>query len=699
MPNKASGESSSEETIARLRDLLNRANTAYFVDATPLMPDTEYDRLLRELVALEVQFPQLADPTSPSQRVGGKPIDGFTQVAHRIAMQSIDNTYDLAGFQAWYRRCEKGIGHAPILVADPKIDGVAVSLRYVRGRLDCAVTRGDGTTGDDVTSNVRAIRAIPLRLHGRAAAAAPIPEILEVRGEIYMPNEEFERINAQRDERDEPLLANARNATAGSLKSLDPAVAGSRRLAFIAHGRGEWVGGAQVTGHWEFLAALRSWGIPVNQLALRCATVEEAVGAIEAFATRRGKLPFGVDGMVVRVDDFAAQELLGATGKSPRWIVAFKYPPERATTILVKVDWQVGKGGTLTPRATMEPVVISGSTVAHATLHNLEEIRAKDIRLGDLVEVEKAGEVIPQVIGPVVAKRSGSERPIEPPTHCPSCGEGVVQEGPKLFCPNANCAGQFRERLRWFVGRDQMSIDGIGERLIDQLVDAKIVAHFADLFRLPREQVASLESESVTKSGKVSQRRVGEKTVDSIIASADAARSRGLARVLAALGIRHLGIAAAKTLARAYTDIEALMAASAADLEALPDFGSITAESIAHDLAQPAMRETIQLLKDVGVDFSSRELNTAARDGAGDAVRASDPLRGKTVVITGTFVDFERRALTELLEGRGAKVTGTVSARTHILIAGEAAGSKLQRARELGVEIWDEARLRSTIND
>ncbi len=683
--------------IAALRDLLDRANTAYYVDAEPIMPDSEYDRFLRELATLEQANPNFADPASPTRRVGGKPIDGFVQITHRQPMQSIDNTYDLDGFRAWQSRCEKALGFAPSLVADPKVDGVAVSLRYEHGRLIAAATRGDGEVGDDVTENVRAIRAIPLRLSSNRKRSLALPDVLEIRGEIYMPNTEFDRINRERMERNEPLLANARNATAGTLKSLDPAVAASRRLAFIAHGRGERIGGPPIDRHSDFLDALRGWGVPVNHLAVKCATSDEAIAAIESFGALRGSLPFGVDGMVVRVDQFADQEVLGYTEKSPRWIVAFKYPAEREITTLVGVEWQVGKGGTLTPRATMEPVVVSGSTVRHATLHNIEEIRRKDIRIGDRVEVEKAGEVIPQVVAPIPSARSGAELVIEPPVECPSCGQGIIQEGPKLFCANPNCPAQFRERLKWFVGRDQMAIEGLGERLIDQLVDAKIVGRFADLFRLPRDAVAALTTESLTKAGKVSLRKVGEKTVDAIIESAIEARGRGLARVLGSLGIRHLGSSASKTLARAFPNIGAVQSASASDFQALEDVGEVTAASFAKEFSSPAMCETLRSLVECGVDMTSREFKSRASEG-GEVDQAtrwpnSDPFHGKTIVLTGTLVAFDRRDLSETLEGRGAKISGSVSAKTHLVIAGSDAGSKLQKARELGIEIWDEAQL------
>ncbi len=674
--------------IDRLRDLLERANTAYYVDAAPLMADSEYDRALKELEVLEAANPELADDSSPTRRVGGKPIDGFESVTHRRRMQSIDNTYDLAGLRAWYAKCEKGLGAPPALAADPKIDGVAVSLRYEAGRFVMAATRGDGAVGDLITQNARAIRAIPLRLR-RGKGAPPIPAVLEVRGEVYMPTAEFERTNAEREARGETLLANARNSTAGTLKSLDSQVVAARRLAFLAHGRGECEGEKSI-GHLEFLAALKMWGIPVNPEAVACGSIDEAVAAVESFASRRASLSFGVDGMVVRVDDFASQEMLGSTEKSPRWIVAFKYPAERRSTRLVDVVWQVGKGGTMTPRATMEPVVVAGSTVRHATLHNIEEIRRKDIRIGDLVEVEKAGEVIPQVIAPVLSARSGSEREIEPPTVCPSCGSAIVQEGPKLFCSDPSCPAQMRERLMWFVGRDQMAIDGLGERIIEQLVDAGLVRHSADLFSLDRDALANLTSESVDRSGKVSLRRLGEKTADAIIASAAEAKSRGLARVLAALSLRHMGIAAAKTMARAFPDVDALTGATKEQFEALADVGEITAASFVHDFASPSLRETFRRLAAAGVDLASREFaatNVAPSDGP------PSPFRGKTIVLTGTLVGVDRRALTEILEKAGARVTGSVSAKTHLVIAGAEAGSKLDKARELGIDVWDEARL------
>ena len=652
--------------IEALRELLHRANRSYYVESDPFMADSEFDRLLAELSQLEARHPELADSESPTARVGGAPVEGFETAAHRRRMMSIDNTYSIDDLNAWYERVLKGLeGASPSFVCDPKIDGVAISLRYEAGRLVAAITRGDGERGDLVTSNVRALDSVPLVLADGA------PEVLEVRGEIFMPDEAFERVNRERAEQDEPLFANARNSTAGSLKSLDPAVVRARGLRFCAHGRGEVVGMDQVTGHTEFTECLRSLGIPTSERQVRCTSLAQVVEAIERFGGERTEVGHAIDGMVVRVDSFAQQEQLGETAKAPRWCIAFKYPAEQAQTHLLGVEWQVGKGGTLTPRATMEPVLVSGTTVQHATLHNVEEIRRKDIRIGDRVVVEKAGEIIPQVVAAVEGARDGTEQTIEPPTQCPECEGGVEQEGPKLYCTNPECPAQFRERLKWFVGRGQMDIDGFGEKLVDQLLEAGLVAHFADVFTLERSELLTLE-------------RMGETSVDNLLAATVAAKGRGLARVLAGLGIRHIGASAAKTLARAFSDASALQAASVEDLAALEDFGEITARSLRDYLDTPTSREAFDRLAEVGVVLESEALAEVATDSL---------FSGRTVVLTGTLEACSRSELSKILEGLGASVTGSVSAKTDLLIAGTKAGSKLTKAESLGIEIWDEARL------
>ncbi len=668
---------SDKKRIDELRDLLDRANRAYFVHDVPVMPDSEYDTLLRELAELEQANPEFDDPNSPAKRVGGEPIEGFRSVRHRVPMMSIDNTYDVDDLRAWHERVLKGLAGVAILdsqqqlqyVCDPKIDGVAVSLRYEEGELAAAVTRGDGERGDDITAQVRAIRPIPLRLEPRQDP----PPTLEVRGEIFMPNTEFERINTERERDGEPLFANARNATSGTLKSLDPTVVAERRLSFVAHGRGEVVGMHDADTYVAFLDRIKALGIPVSSHVTVNETIDKVVETIEQFRDLRNDLGCGVDGMVVRVDRFDQQETLGATSKAPRWCIAFKYPAEQGMTVLQKVDWQVGKNGTLTPRATMEPIFLAGTTVQHATLHNIEEIRRKDIRLGDTVVVEKAGEIIPQVVRPVTEKRSGKEKRIVAPKKCPDCSGAVEQEGPKLYCVNPECPAQFREKLKWFVGRGQMDIDGLGEKLVDQLVDAGLVTHFADIFKLKCKTLLELE-------------RMGEKSVDNLNEAIGAAKSRGLARVLAGMGIPQIGSSAAKTLARHFADADALLAATEDQIKALPDFGDITASILHGYLHSKQGREMFRRLESIGVEL--RSATPGARESHVDSVFAN-----KTSVLTGTLQNFTRPELAEQLEALGANVSGSVSAKTSLVIAGENAGSKLDKAKKLGIETWDEAKL------
>jgi DNA ligase (NAD+) len=615
-------------------------------------------------------------------------------------MMSVDNTYSVEDLRAWWNRCASTLERPFTVVCDPKIDGIAISLRYEHGVLVQAATRGDGTAGDDVTTNVRVIRGVPLRLRAgdRTSAAATaagarqmeLPAVLEVRGEIYMLTSGFERINEQRRADGEPEFMNARNSTAGTLKSLDSSVVRARNLQFTAHGAGQVEGllveGKPAVGYWEFLSAVRALGVPVSLLAERCATVEEAVRVVERFDKRRAELPYAVDGIVLKVDAFADQAALGFTSKSPRWAVAYKYPAEKKPTVMERIDWEVGKAGTLTPRATMRPVVIAGTTVKHATLHNIDEIHRKDIRIGDTVIVEKAGEIIPQVVEVVLDQRPKKSKPVEPPSKCPSCGGPVTKEGPKLFCTNAVCPAQFRERLKWFVGRDQMDVEGLGEKLVDQLVDAGMVKGFADVFALDQQQLADLQSESAAKDGTVTQRRLGEKTAAAIVAGAEAARERGLARLLAALGIRHLGASTAKSLARAYPSMDALLQADVAALQEIRDIGDVTAPSIHQDLHAASMARALKALRAAGVSMESATYQPRTE------VATDSPFSNRTVVLTGELESIDRRAATEQLEALGAKVSGSVSKKTHLVIAGPGAGSKLAKAKELGIEVWDEAR-------
>ncbi|GJQ29872.1 MAG: DNA ligase [Phycisphaerae bacterium] len=710
------------ERIAALRDLLARANRAYYVDARPIMSDAEFDSLLAELAALEAKHPALDDPASPTKRVGGEPIAGFRQRTHAVPMLSIDNTYDEAGVREWASRVMRGLagegglfgGGEPVrFVCDPKVDGVALSLRYERGDLVYAVTRGDGTTGDDVTHAARVIRAIPLRL-AEDTPQRSVPPILEVRGEVFMTTREFERINRELEAADEDTLANPRNATAGTLKNLDPNLIARRRLSFVAHGRGEMPEGFAAT-HTEFLARIRALGIPTERDTVACATVDEVLGAIRAFESQRHGLDHATDGMVVRVDSFAQQARLGRTSKSPRWIVAYKYPPDRTMTVLEDVLHQVGKTGKITPRAVMRPVPLAGTVVRHATLHNYGQVRQKDIRIGDTVEIEKAGEIIPYVVGVVLGKRPKDARKVVAPESCPECGGPVEVEPPEGVddpaletarrCVNPECPAQVFEKLVWFCGRRQMDIEGLGEKTIAQVRESGGIPlnAFADIFRLKEHRAALLEID-----------RMGEKKVDNLLAGIEAAKGRGLARILAGMGIRHVGDSTAKALAKNFRSLDELLAAPVWRLMPMavnrmsekkrrerfglegpvsPEYetglGEDTGPVVHAYLHSKAARRTFDDLRACGVDLSSKDY----LDPAAKAAPASGPFAGKTVVLTGTLASFEREVLKEVLERMGAKVSGSVSGRTHLVIAGESAGSKLDKARELGVEVWDEARL------
>ncbi len=686
--------------IHELRRLLHRANRAYFAEARPIMSDPEFDRLLAELASLEAKHPELADPNSPTSRVGGEPVKSFKAVEHAVPMQSIDNTYSEEEVRAWAARIEKSLGKsgeglfkggddALRYVADPKVDGVAISLRYEHGCLVQAVTRGDGVRGDDVTASVRTIQSVPLTLE--AAKGTTIPSVLEVRGEAYLPLEEFERINDEMEARGEEPFMNPRNACAGTLKNKDPKITAKRRLAFVAHGRGEISPASTVSSYSGLLHLLEKVGVPVNEGWRLCESVDDALKAIRAFEKKRHEKPYAVDGMVLRVDQFALQERLGSTAKSPRWCIAYKYPAERKTTKLEEVDFHVGKTGKITPRAVMTPVLLAGTTVRHATLHNFGEVRRKDIRIGDTVVVEKAGEIIPQVIEPVLDERPKNASRIKAPEHCPECGGPVEVEPAELEekgeresveetarrCVNPECPAQIREKLIWFAGRGQMDIDGLGEKTIDQIRgESKIpLNHFADIFHLNRHAKALLALD-----------RMGEKKVENLLEGIERARGRGMARLLAGMGIRHVGGSNARTLARRYRGVRELMKASEEELEEIEGFGPVRARVLHDYLTSGVAHRTFDALEKAGVDLSSHDYKEAQP--AKDSV-----FSGKTIVLTGGLEHFTRQGLTEALEALGAKVSSSVSKATDLVIAGESAGSKLDKARELGIEVWDESRL------
>lgn len=718
-------------TIRDLRDKLNQADRLYRLGQETGMSDIAWDQALKQLETLEAQHPELVTPDSPTQRVGGEAIDGFETVPHALPMLSIENTYNRGEVEAWYARTAKACDTDTLaLVMEPKVDGVALSLRYEAGQLVRAVTRGDGTKGDDITHNIKTVRHIPLKLSPEAVpeqsegadtipdATAKIPGVLEIRGEIFLPQDVFEQVNDDRQRDGLELYANPRNTTAGTLKQKDPAKV-IRGLRFIAYGKGEVIDDTFAT-HTDFTAAIRGWGMPVHEHEDVVESADDAWAWIEKFDQLRHQLPYATDGVVIKVNRYDLQQELGARSKSPRWCIAYKFAAEQARTKLLEVNWQVGKTGKLTPRATMHPTLLAGTTVSHATLHNYGEILRKDIRLGDTVVIEKAGEIIPQVVKVVTDLRTGEEQKIVPPDKCPDCGtpvdieqdrrrvdeiasykkkvekekEKAEKEGRKpeaiekpselgtedetaRYCPNPECPAQFRERLIHFVGRNQMDIDALGEKTIHQLADAGLLKNLGDIFKLKdhREQLLALD-------------RMGEKKVDNLIEGVEQAKGRGLQRVLAGLTIRHIGAGGAKRLAQSFGSIDALLDADEETIAAVEDVGPITAASVHTFLHNPAGQHVIAELREHGVDLTEEKL----------VVATDSPFAGKKIVITGTLENYERNDLKKLLESLGAKVSGSVSKNTDLLIAGEKAGSKLDKARELGVETWDEAKLMESLS-
>ncbi|HEX2971930.1 MAG TPA: NAD-dependent DNA ligase LigA, partial [Tepidisphaeraceae bacterium] len=655
-----------EQRLKELRQELNRHNYLYYVEAAPQISDREYDRLMNELLAIETAHPELVTPDSPSQRVGGQALESFQTVEHAVPMMSIDNTYEEDGVRAFDERVRKGLGgQQPQYVLEPKVDGVSSSIRYENGSLVLAATRGDGRRGDNVTANARTIRCIPLRLHDGA-----IPRVFEVRGEIYMPNAEFQRLNKEREANGEVIFANPRNATAGTLKQLDSKIVAKRRLRFISHGAGQ-VEPLPVDSYWEWIQLLKKWRFPVAEYTRIAKDVEEVLQGIREFAKIRGSLPYQTDGMVIKVDSFQQRDRLGATSKAPRWVAAFKYPAEQMQTILRDVRWQVGKGGSLTPVADLDAVFVAGSTVRRATLHNIEQIERLGLKIGDTVVIEKAGEVIPYVVQAVPEKRPKDAKDIVPPEKCPSCGATVEREAdtPFIRCVNPACPDQLKERIRWFCGRNQMDIDRLGEALVDQLVDHGLVKTFADIYRLTKEQLINLE-------------RMGDKSAQNVIDAIEASRTRGLDRLLAGLGIRHVGNRVAHVLAQHFGSLDALESATQDELAEVEEIGPVIADSVHDFFHNEAGQEAIRQLKSVGIDPKMQR--TAATTGP-------LPLAGQTIVVTGTLERFGRKEIEDLILSLGGKASGSVSKKTSFVLAGDSAGSKLDKAKQLNVPILTEA--------
>ncbi|HKA36932.1 MAG TPA: NAD-dependent DNA ligase LigA [Thermoanaerobaculia bacterium] len=653
------------EARRRARELaaeILRHERLYYVESRPEITDAEFDALMRELVALEEKYPRLATPDSPARRVGGAPSEGFETVPHAVPMLSLENAYSREEALAWLARAVRILGsEPPAYVAELKIDGLSISVRYEDGVLVRAATRGDGFRGDDVTENARTIRSIPLSIPEKAP--------LEVRGEVFYPKKAFEKLNAAREDEGLPIFANPRNAASGTMKLLDSRVTARRGLEAWLYAI--VVASPMPASQGETLDRLRSLGFRVNPNSRRCSSFDEVLAFIEEWREKRRGLEFETDGVVVKVDDRALQERLGATAKSPRWALAYKYPAEEKVTVVEAISFQVGRTGTLTPVAHLSPVQLAGTTVKRATLHNYEDLSRKDVRVGDTVVVEKGGEVIPKVVRVVLEKRPADSKPFEMPAHCPVCGDPVVREPGEVAtrCVNPACPAVVREALRHFCSRRAMNIEGLGEKLVDQLLRAGLLTDVASIYDLKALDLAELE-------------RWGEKSASNLVAEIEASKENDLSRLVYALGLRHVGEKAARTLAEHFRTLDALAAASEEELQAAEEIGPATAAAVAAYFRHPRQRELIESLRRHGVNFASR---------APERPRAG-ALAGKTVVITGTLLGITREEAAERLAAAGAKVSGSVSKKTDFLLAGEDAGSKLEKARSLGVRVvsWEE---------
>ena len=648
-----------------LRREIRRHDHLYYVEAAPEISDRDYDRLMQELKDLEAAHGELVTPDSPTQRVGGQPIEGFVQVQHQEPMLSIDNTYNEDEVREFDARVRKALGHANYhYLVDPKIDGVAMSIRYENGLLVRGVTRGDGQRGDDVTSNIRTIRALPLHLVGQ-----DIPAVLEVRGEVYWPRKAFNAYNARRVEQGLDTFANPRNGAAGTIKQLDPKVAADRGLSFITHGLGIVSGPLGVRAS-EVMARLAGWGLPVNTHMKVCDDVVAVIAAIDAWRANKAEVDFETDGMVVKVDELDLRQDLGTTSKYPRWCIAYKYQAEQAATVLGEVSFNVGRLGTITPVAHFDPVPLAGTTVSNASLHNFDQVERLDVRVGDTIVVEKAGEIIPQVVQVMFDKRPREAQPLRPPANCPSCNQPAVRDQGEvaLRCVNPECPAQIRQRLEFFAGRDQMDIGNLGPAVIDQLVTHGLVHHFADLYKLTAEQLQGLE-------------RMGEKSSQRLIEGIAASKDRGLQRVIAALGIRHVGGRASEVLAERFANIDELAATSVEQLEEIHEIGPVIAESLHTFFHLRGGSDAVSRLKEVGVSTASLR----------KAAAGPQPMAGKMVVVTGTLEKFSRKEAEDAVKAAGGRAASSVSGSTSFVVVGADAGSKADKARQLGVEIIDEA--------
>lgn len=655
-----------EKRVQELNGLLKEYGHAYYVLDRPTVPDSVYDSLMQELLSLEEANPDLIYPDSPSQRVGGEVLEGFSKVVHEYPMLSLSNVFNEEDIRDFDRRVQAGAGQATY-ICELKIDGLAVSLKYENGTFVQGSTRGDGTVGEDITANLKTIRTVPLKL------AEPVT--IEVRGEAYMPKKSFKRLNEARDENGEEPFANPRNAAAGSLRQLDPKIAASRNLAVFIYGVGGDGAAHGQDSHSDSLEYLASIGFETNKKSKRCKTIEEVLEYIESWQEQRQNLDYEIDGIVIKVDSYEDQEQLGFTAKSPRWATAYKFPAEEVHTKLLDIELSVGRTGVVTPTAILEPVRVAGTTVARASLHNEDLIREKDIRIGDAVVIRKAGDIIPEVVTVLLEQRTGNEEPYHMPDNCPVCDSELVRiEGEvALRCVNPQCPAQMKEALIHFVSRNAMNIEGIGERVVDQLYTSGLVHDVSDLYCLMKDQLLSLE-------------RMGEKSATNLLNAIEASKSNSLEKLLFGLGIRHVGEKAAHILSEEFGTMDEIAKADAERLTSIHEIGDKVADAVIQFFNNEDVLEVLGKLQSYGVnmDYKGRARQEVPTEG---------PFAGKTVVLTGKLSILTRNEAKEQIEALGGKVSGSVSKKTDLVIAGEDAGSKLAKAEELGITVWNETEL------
>lgn len=653
--------------VTELQTLLNQYGYEYYVLDRPSVSDAEYDQLLRELIEYEAQFPELRTPDSPTQRVGGAVLEMFEKVEHTSPMLSLGNAFNEQDLRDFDRRVRQAVGDSISYVCELKIDGLAITLQYENGHFTLGATRGDGTIGEDITENLKTIKSIPLKLKE--------PYTIEVRGEAFMPKKSFEALNKVKEEQNEEPFANPRNAAAGSLRQLDPKLAAKRKLDIFLYAIAnlEDIG---IETHSEGLELLDRLGFKTNQERKTCTSIEEVLEYVESWIEKRPNLAYDIDGIVIKVNSLQQQEELGRTAKSPRWSIAYKFPAEEVNTKLLDIELSVGRTGVVTPTAILEPVRVAGTTVGRASLHNEDLIREKDIKIGDQVIIKKAGDIIPEVVNVLVDRRTGEEIEFNMPTHCPECESELVrlEEEVALRCINPKCPAQIREGLIHFVSRNAMNIDGLGEKVISQLFSEELIQDVADLYKLTHEQLLGLE-------------RMGEKSVNNLITAIEASKSNSLEKLLFGLGIRHVGAKAAKTLAQEFITIDALSGASREDLIAINEIGDKMADSVVAYFDLEEVQALMNELLKAGVNLEYKGARPVAVD------QIDSFFAGKTIVLTGKLHQLTRSEAQGKLEALGANIAGSVSKKTDLVVAGEAAGSKLAKAESLGIEVWSEEKL------